>query len=176
MSALPANWTGVVAAARPEHERIANTLTDSGLLMNGQQRLWLRIAQAAPFAALFTFGIDRWMLGDARDKPVGWLTMLLVLTAFIALVRFASCDGRTSAGKSAINDAARVSDRLRRAPTEPEMDRAVALFGTSVLALSAYGQFHRFRNPPGDGGSGSSDSGSNSNSDGGGGCGGCGGD
>jgi hypothetical protein len=134
VAVLPARWSGVVAAVRPELDRIADKLIDAGL------------------------------------------TGLLIVTAVIAAIRFGKVDLRTSAGKEAARDAERLSERLKRAPTEPEMDRAVALFGTSVLALSAYGQFHRFRHPAGDSGTGSSGCGTSDGGSSGGGCGGCGGD
>jgi hypothetical protein len=116
------------------------------------------------------------VIGDMRERPIGFLSALLVLTALLAIVRWFSVDRRTKAGLTAVAATKEQSDRIRRAPTDTDVGLAVALFGTTVLAGSAWWDFHRMRAATsGDGGGGSSDGGSDGGGCGGGGCGGCGG-
>ena len=152
-------------------------MTD-GLLMDGWTALQLRFWQTTPYLLLFAFGWTKVQIGEARGKPVGFLIALLVITVVFALLRFAVLDRRTRAGKEVIEEARERSERLRRAPAEGETGLAVALFGTAVLAGSAWGDFHRMRAASGDGGSGGGGdggSGCGGGGCGGGGCGGCGG-
>jgi uncharacterized protein (TIGR04222 family) len=136
-----------------------------------QMRFW----QTTPYLLLIVFGAIKVDVGLSRDKPVGFLTLLLILTAILALVRFLAVDRRTRGGIEVLADARARSDRLRRAPTPTETGMAVALFGTMVLAGSDMDGFHTMRSASsgGDGGSSSSDGGGGGC--GGGGCGGCGG-
>ena len=127
-----------------------------------------------PFWLLMAFGIPKLFVGVERERPIGYLSLLLLITLVLTAVRFARVDRRTGAAIDAVQAAWKNSQRLRIAPTPPEMGLAVALFGTGVLAGSYYESLHKLRQSSGDGGSSSSDSGSDG--DGGGGCGGCGGD
>ena len=104
-------------------------------------------------------------------------TVLLVLTAVLALWRFFAVDRRTKGGIEAVKHAQGKSDRLRRAPTGDETGQAVALYGTAVLAGTPLAAFHTMRSSnSGDGGGCSSDGGGDGGGGcGGGGCGGCGG-
>lgn len=114
----------------------------------------------------------------SRGRPVGYLTALLLLTLLLAIMRWAVIDRRTRAAIERLDHARTQSARLRRAPTEAETDRAVALFGTIVLAGSAWAGFHQLRQASGGDVSGGGDGGSSDgggSSGGGGGCGGCGG-
>ncbi|MBY0394035.1 MAG: TIGR04222 domain-containing membrane protein, partial [Novosphingobium sp.] len=136
----------------------------------------LRLIQTAPLALLFLFGMAKWIVGTLRDRPVGILTALLIVTAIAAILRFAVIDRRTRAGKAALADARLEADRLRRAAPADETPLAVALFGTTVLTGSWLSDFHRMRAASGSGGDTSSSSGCSGGGGGcgGGGCGGCG--
>lgn len=160
-------------AAPIEHKLVLAELL-MGPALTRQMRAW----QTSPYVLLLIFGGIKWGFGVSRGRPVGYLTALLILTLLLAIVRWAVIDRRTRAAIERLNDARTQSARLRRAPTEAETDRAVALFGTAVLAGSAWAGFHQLRHSSGsDGGfSGGSDGGSGGgDGGGGGGCGGCGG-
>jgi len=129
-------------------------------------RLWVVL----PFLMLIAFGITKWIIGYLRDRPVGFLTVLLIITVVCAVI-FAKVDRRTRAGHNALADAKRNADRLSLAPTSPEIGLAVALFGTTVLAGSGWDAFHRLRTASDSGGGVGGDGGCGG---GGGGCGGCG--
>jgi uncharacterized protein (TIGR04222 family) len=170
----PVTWSDVTTALAGPAETSERRLEAKGLLLDAATALQLRLLQTAPLALLFAFGTIKWVVGTMRDRPVGSLTVLLVLTLIAAAVRFAILDRRTRAGKQALWQARGAADRLRRAVPTDEAALAVALFGTSVLAGSYLSDFHRMRSAGGgDGGSGG-DSSSSGSGCGGGGCGGCG--
>lgn len=170
----PAPWGSVALAVGRHRAQIEQRLIERGLWMDHMALRRLRWLQALPLMLVFAFGAIKWEIGSLRDRPVGFLSLLLVVTIVLALVRFATADPRTRGGLEALAAARSASDRVRRAPTNDEMALAVALFGTAVLAGSAHHDFHALRMAAVSGDAGSSDGGS---SDGGGGCGGggCGG-
>jgi uncharacterized protein (TIGR04222 family) len=160
---------------RPHGEAVEARLIGSGLLMDGGTLWQMRFWQTLPYLLLFGFGAIKLDVGLSRDKPVGFLTALLIATAIFALIRFIAVDRKTRGGREALADARTRSDRLRRAPETGETDMAVALFGTAVLAGSSWAPFHQMRSASSSGDSGSSSSSSDGGCGGGGGCGGCGG-
>jgi len=172
----PIKFSTIMLQIADYAEPVTRKLADSGLCMNDEDATRIRWWQTLPYVLLIGFGTIKLMIGEARGRPVGYLTALLVLTAICALVRWFTLDRRTQAGHDAITEAASRNDRLKRAPTTGEVGTAVALFGTGVLAGSAWHEYHRMRaagdtstssssgDSSGDGGSGC----------GGGGCGGCG--
>lgn len=176
----PAKWRAIAAALEPHAWPVRQRLIRGGKLMTERSVLALRFWQTAPYILLLVFGAIKWEVGTARERPVGYLTALMVVTAILALIRFCVVDRRTRAGKAVIDEARSRLDRLRRAPTRDETGLAVALFGTAVLTATIWGDYHRMRTDnggSGDGGTSSSDGGSSGDSGGGGGCGGggCGG-
>lgn len=176
--ALPdgASWDRVAGAVGKHGDGIRERLVDAGLLMDGWNALQMRFFQTLPYFLLLGFGYAKLLIGEARGKPVGYLTALLVVTGILALIRFAAFDRRTRAGQEALAEARTRSERLRRAPAGGEADLAVALFGTVVLVGSDWGGFHQMRaaSSGSDSGSGGSGCGSGGSGCGGGGCGGCG--
>jgi uncharacterized protein (TIGR04222 family) len=176
----PIEWEAVVRAVGWHAEPIRAQLIDGGLLMDGSTGLQLRFWQASPYLLLLAFGWTKLEIGQARDRPIDYLTVLLVITAILALLRFLILDRKTRAGQEVLAETRARSERLSRAPTSGEADLAVALFGTAVLVGSEWGELHRMRANSGSGGdsgsssSSSSDGGSDGSGCGGGGCGGCG--
>lgn len=172
----PMRWGAVQRALARDAVAIDQRLVDDELLIDMGATWRMRVWQTLPYLLLIGFGLLKYQIGVERDRPVGILTVFLVATAVVALVRFAVVDRRTRAGLRALQDARTGADRLRRAPAADEAALAVALFGTTVLAGSGWEDFHRLRTDGSDGGSGDSgSSGSDGGSGcGGGGCGGCG--
>lgn len=167
----PMNWAALVKQLGRDTERVRERLVNADLLMDGRTVAQLRFWQTVPYLALLLFGAVRWQVGVALGHPVSFLTGLMLVTALFALIRYVVVDRRTRAGIAAVRSARLAADRIRRAPTRDETGMAVALFGTAVLAGSAWQDYHRLRSTGGD--VGSSDSGSSGCSGGGGG--GCGG-
>jgi uncharacterized protein (TIGR04222 family) len=177
--AVPAGsgWSRVAGAAGKHARTVERRLIADGLLMESGEAWQLRFWQTAPYALLILFGAIKWDVGVLRDRPVGFLTLLLIATGVLGLIRFLVLDRRTRGGIAALSEVRDRSDRLRRAPARDELDTGVALFGVAVLAGSGLDDFRRLRadnGGSGDGGS-SSSSGDGGCGGGGGGCGGCGG-
>jgi uncharacterized protein (TIGR04222 family) len=170
----PIEWSTIAAHLRGYAEPVETKLARLGLWIDKAGIARLRFWQTLPYVVLIGFGAIKLMVGEARHRPVGILTSLLILTLILAAVRWLTVDRRTAAAVRAIADAQLRHSRLKIAPTADEAALGVALFGTMVLSGSAYGDFHRLRTTTGDSGSGGGDG---SGSDGGGGCsgGGCGG-
>lgn len=176
VTSMPATWGDFAKAAKPHIDQTERRLIASGLLIDNGEARRVGLIAALPFMALFALGMAKLLVGLSRDRPVGFLIVFLVVTAVAILIRTFSVDRRTDAGVDAVNTAQRRHERLRRAPTTGETGTAVALFGTTVLAGSAFAALHQMRQ------SDSSSSGGDSGGDGGGGggcggggCGGCGG-
>ncbi len=172
LAALPAPWTGAERALDSEARAIRADLVAGGLVIDDAEAAARRWRQTWPWLLLLGIGAARLAVGVARDQEVGYLIALMLVVALVALLRWAGFDRRTLAARAALDEARTQADRLRRAPTQREVDLAVALFGTTVLAASPWADLHRLRSSSG-GGEGSSDS-SGDGGCGGGGCGGCG--
>ena len=171
----PANWAQVGRTIRMDADSLRGKLASDGLLIDEATAWQMRAWQTLPLLLLIGFGLTKWEIGRLRDKPVGYLTALLVLTGVLALLRFVIVDRRTRAGLDVLEDARLQAQRLKRAPTSEEAALAVALFGTSVLAGSMLGDLHAYRRSGGDSSGSDSSSGCSGGGCGGGGCGGCGG-
>jgi len=176
-----ASWREVFAAYRRHAGGLERRLAQRGLLLDAGGLAALRRRAVGPLAVVLLFGTVRMVLAFIRDRPAGWLGLMMLAAALLAAAGRTILDRRTLSGRHALADAEARHERLRRAPTRAETPLAVALFGTPVLIGSSLGSFHDMRR---DAGSGSGDGGCGSDgggSDGGGGCGsggcgGCGGD
>lgn len=172
----PLDWPRIERTLRPTADGLLERLQRAGLMLTGGERANLRYWALLPYLTLLMFGATKWFIGEARDRPVGFLTILLIVTAVLALIRALTIPKLTYAGLAALGDAREEADRIRRAPLAGEIGLAVALFGTGVLAGSEFGAFHTMRAAGGsDGGSSGGDGGGDGGGCGGGGCGGCGG-
>jgi uncharacterized protein (TIGR04222 family) len=175
-NATPGNWKALMKAAKPYADQTERRLIANGLMMEEALFARSRLLLTLPFIALALFGGLRLMIGVARDRPVGFLAALLIVTLGIAVARYLMADQRTKAGIRVLNQIKRANQRLLQAPTHDELPHAVALFGTVALLGSSYSNVHKLRDlGNGGGGCGSGDSGGDGGG-GGGGCGGCGGD
>lgn len=113
---------------------VEDGLRRAGLVMTPEERGSVRFWSTLPYALLLAFGATRQIIGEARDRPTGFLTALLIATAVLALIRWFSVDPRTRTGMELIKERQRTDARLKRAPLAEEFGMAVALFGTSALA------------------------------------------
>lgn len=173
----PMSWKMISETLNDYAGQTERRLTTDGLLAGTKAMQSIRFWAILPFLMVMAFGLTKLVIGLGRDKPVGFLIFFLIITAIVAVVRFFTIDRRTHAGREAAEEARLRFERLQRASTTDEMALAVALFGTGVMATSAYGDFHRMRHNNNSDSSGSNDSSSSGDSGGGcggGGCGGCG--
>ena len=180
--ALPGelSWPKIARTLKPQAEPIGRRLIADGLMMDAGLTQQMRFWQTSPYFLLLAFGMIKLTVGITRHRPVGFLMLFLFATAILAAIRWFSVERRTRGGLAALDDARTSAERLKRAPTAPEADLAVALFGTVVLAGSGWSDFHLLRTASSAGGGSSGDSGSGGDGGcggggcGGGGCGGCG--
>lgn len=171
---MPADWAGFEKAAQPHTGSIERRLIGNGLILDKREARRIGLIAALPLFALFALGGAKLMIGLSRDKPVGFLVAFLIVTLIAILIRIFAVDRRTQRGTLALAQARVRHERLRRAPTKDETGTAVALFGTVVLAGSAFAGLHQMRTQN-DSGGGGDGGGSGDGGCGGGGCGGCGG-
>jgi len=174
-SGTGSDWTGMRERHARPAEAARRRLVADGLMLDKAATSVERWLAAGPLAAVLALGAVRCWLGLMRDRPFGWLLLMMVVAAILLVAAWRGVTGRTRAGDRAWRQARDEADRIRRAPTRAEMGLAVALFGTGVLAGSHLHHLHQLRSGNGGGGDGGSGCGSNGGSDGGG-CGGCGGD
>lgn len=168
-------------------EPIANNLRSLGLAPTESSMWQVRFVPAMLTGAVLLLGIAKIMVGLARNRPVGFLVILCLITVAIAIGFMSMPIYCTRAG-------GRVLDRLRsanqalavNAASAPErlphyeLAMAVALFGPTALTGSELAQFRAILWPPRSsgscsGGHGCGGGGCGGGGGGGGGCGGCGG-
>ena len=172
----PIRWKEIELTLGDYVQPLQDRMVAAGLLVSDDERAMLRFRATLPYALLIMFGAVKLIVGELRDRPIGILTALLVVTAIVAVIRWFSVDRRTQAGREAVDAARSEAARLMTAPTTPEVSLAVALYGTAVLAGSGWSDFHHLRTARGDsGGSGGCGGDGGGGGCGGGGCGGCGG-
>ena len=145
--ALPGeqSWKGISRSLEPHVEPIERRLVADSLLMDARLTLHMRFWQTLPYFLLLPFGAIKVLVDEMRHRPIGYLVLLLILTASLALIRWSAVDRLTQGGLAALKGARSKAARLKLAPTPMETDLAVALFGTVVLVASAWSGFHEFR-------------------------------
>ncbi len=170
-------WNDVLQALSPHADAAERQLEVKGLLLEQSERWKLRLLPALPFAVLLLIGLYRRQAGAALGEPVDFLSVLMMGTLLLAVVRLAVFNPRTHAGNDAVEEARNSHARLSTAPTREEMGLAVGLFGTSVLVGTPFMALHTMRHQQqgGDSGGGSGCGSDGGSGCGGGGCGGCGG-
>ena len=145
--ALPGevSWKEISRSLEPHAEPIERRLVADCLMMDARLTLQMRFWQTLPYFLLLLFGAIKLVVDLIYHRPVRFLVLLLVLTAILALIRWLVVDRRTRGGVAVLNDARRRAARLKLAPTAPETDLAVALFGTVVLVGSGWSGLHELR-------------------------------
>lgn len=176
----PLNLSSIDDAVRPYASRIDGALIAMGAIIDQHVGLRMRLWQTAPYLLLLGLGILEYQLAGAREKPAGLLIAAMLATLVLAVARFVTLDRRSRGGAEVLRRAREQADRLRRAATGEEVDRAVALFGTEVLVGSAWAPLHDMRRAAGESGAdiaidgGDAGDGGGGDAGCGGGCGGCG--
>jgi uncharacterized protein (TIGR04222 family) len=84
--------------SRPHAIPVEHKLVAAGLLMDHAATEHVRFRQTLPYLLLLGFGIVKWVVGTMRDRPTGYLTLFLIVTAVFALIRWAKVDRRTHGG------------------------------------------------------------------------------
>jgi len=161
-------------AVRPIVDRLRERLQQLGYYPTGAQMAAFR-KEVLPFVLLLlAFGITKAYIGAGRNHPIGFLVILLFLTA-VAGIALATRPKRTRAGTEALKTCKADNARASRAPLDHELLLAVALSGAVVLSgtpyASVYAASQTMNSGTGCGGGGGGGCGGGGG--GGGGCGGC---
>lgn len=165
----PMRWQAASGAIKDYAEHKMRRMTDQGLLAKPQELHRRRMAQVAPLLLLAAPAALLWLIAWANGHSALPLAVLLALTGLAIIVRWSGTDRRTTGGIDTLHAASERHDRLERGAPRDELVMGVALFGTGILAGSAFDAYYKMRatSDSSGGDSGSSDSG-----DSGGGCGG----
>lgn len=158
---------------RPQFDALGASLERRGLWLDAERRGRIARLTAWPVMALFVFGCLKIGIGVYRDRPVGFLVMLSIVTLVYGLIMWYSPPQRSLAGDRYLALAKTRWRHALRSPRDQDMSLAVALTGTSVLAGGALAAYHQARMPSHS--STDSSTSDSSDGDGGSGCGGCGG-
>jgi uncharacterized protein (TIGR04222 family) len=159
---------------------IGKHLQNLGLLVNETQAKLIQRLPALAIFAVLLLGISKIIVGVSRNKPVGLLIMLCLVTGVIGCFFLFTKPHRSRYGDRVLNNLRVRHTALKKTATLDSTDAtsqltlAVALFGIVVLADSALAELQRVLVPP-PSSSGSSDGSSGCSGDGDGGGGGCGG-
>ncbi|XZE55007.1 TIGR04222 domain-containing membrane protein [Planctomycetaceae bacterium SH139] len=182
-----------------ELNRISIKLEQLDLWSSASEKLSRGLTSAGPIGLLLLLGIARCAVGVTRDRPVGFLVVLLIVTGITFIAFWVSFPRRTRLGDQFIKrlqdqypkskrDKKEIDDLNNKGyETTPEMDAPflMGLYGAAFMSQFAIGEDASFYNSlksqagnmsGGDGGAifGGSDGGGGGGC-GGGGCGGCGG-
>ena len=104
----------------------------------------LRWMGSLPLLAVTLMGIVRAVVGVSRDRPIGFLVALLVVSLVILLIKLTSAPTRTERGESYLRglqrrNAALESTAMRRSTelSQADLMLGVALFGAAALGSGA---------------------------------------
>jgi uncharacterized protein (TIGR04222 family) len=175
----------------PHTDRLASQLKERGLIPADSRWQTARTVSALIMLAVLLLGVAKILVGVSRNRPVGFLNLLCIITGIIMVVVYKSRPARTRLGDQALEQLRDESAALQMAArTQPhlltsgDVALAIGLFGIDALAFSndSWTDLKTALQPPIATGSsssssscGSSSSCSSSSCGGGGGCGGCGG-
>lgn len=175
---LPARIRDIRPAVGHEVERIAERLAERGLVVPAGRAVMVQTIGQLLLGALTLAGLLKVIVGIARDRPVGYLVVLVLVTA--ALLLWAGRrPHRTKRGDRLLRAMQERRDDLRQLPPRlagEDLAMGVALFGMSALATHEMSDLRRTFQPHEAGGSWVGGCGGDGDGGCGGGCGGCGGD
>lgn len=161
----------LVAVMRPWLDPAVESLVFRGLALSEKLQSRMRLAIISIVTPVILLGIVRIGFGLQRDRPVGFLVGLVIVTTFATIVAAHVRRLATGLGDDVLSSLIETKRRALLAPLPQEVLFAFAMHGPPVLsgtALAAYAKALKD-------GSGSGGCGGDGGGGGGGGCGGCGG-
>lgn len=184
---------GIQTKTASATDQMAARLKALGLIIGDQQMTAARILPVVVMTLVLLFGVMKIFIGLSRGRPISFLFILCLLTAFIAYRLYKSPPFRTQTGDIALERLQSLNAALQTtAKAQPQslaagdVAMAMALFGMSEVAFTdqSWSELKKQMFPPASSGSSSSGGSSCSSSSscgsscgggcGGGGCGGCG--
>lgn len=119
-------------------QRLHGDLARRGLVPGDAAVMRWRRHGAALLCVPLLLGASKVAVGLSRDRPVGILTVLLILTVVLGTVILAKRPHRNLAGAALLAAARRTHARAARAPLPEETALAFALTDTAVLVGRDY--------------------------------------
>ena len=109
----------VCAAGSPAAEKLRGRLVEMGLVVLREHANRICLMSAAVMLAVMFFGLTKFFLGISHDKPVGFLVMLLLFTAFATAAFFLVRPFRSRQGDvcASISHAGQCRPERYRSPT-----------------------------------------------------------
>ncbi|HEX4795110.1 MAG TPA: TIGR04222 domain-containing membrane protein [Humisphaera sp.] len=114
----------------------AHRLRQNELLITGGNAILIRILPTGVMSALLWLGIAKVMVGLDRNKPVGFLVLLCILTGIIALMFLLIESRRTRRGDAVLSRIRSGHSALR---TTARADAMLLSDADAALALALYG-------------------------------------
>lgn len=129
LSALPPGVSVTPASLRnclnPLGEQMLERLTREGLMESKARRYWLCWLAVLPLVLMMAIGTAKVAVGMERDKPVGFLVVMLAVSLFVLVWRLSSVPRRTALGD-------RVWRNLRQDPPVSR-NQAIRLYAANSL-------------------------------------------
>jgi uncharacterized protein (TIGR04222 family) len=155
---------------------IRERLQSLELLVNSSQAKVVQWLPPLPVFAVLLLGIAKIMVGISRQKPVGFLFMLCIITAIFGFFLLMKPHRSRYGDRTLKNLQARHKNLKKPSQSETyQLALAFGLFGSVVLADTAFAGLQRVLVPPQSTSGGGDGGGDGGGGCGGGGCGGCGG-
>jgi uncharacterized protein (TIGR04222 family) len=135
VAAGPSRPLGELRAAlgqSPAVDAVRERLRRGGLVPTPEQRNRYR-ATALWFTPLLALGVARVIAGSANGRPVGFLLVLLAVTAAVAAVRCLRVPHATELGRRTLRRLRAETRRPALGASPAELGMATALFGAGVL-------------------------------------------
>lgn len=160
----------------PATQRMRIELADANLILDSGRNAWCMAATLLILVPVILLGVAKVVVGVGRDKPVGFLVMLLLVGLGVLIFTAFRQRRVTREGRATVVAMRRQNDRAVRAPRQHEVPLAFAFAGAAVLVGTEHAAYaSMIRSASSSGGSGGGDGGSGCGcGGGGGGCGGCG--
>lgn len=157
-------------------QRMRFDLADANLILDRKRNGWCTAATVLIFLPVVALGVAKTAIGVGRDKPVGFLVILILVAVAVTAITAFRKRRLTREGRVALKLLREQNSRAVRAPRRNEVALAFAFAGTAALVGTEHAAFaSMIRPPPSSGGSSGCSGGGDSGGGGGGGCGGCGG-
>lgn len=116
-------------------ERIRSNLEQMGLVPSFAARFWTAGASLMVFGSINLLGLSKLMVGLERDKPVGFLMLLLVATLVLGVL-LALSKHLNAAGRRRLDDAQTELGRVPPAESQGKSDVQPSFDASSMMVMS----------------------------------------
>ncbi len=148
------SFSALINRCKYQSKRLAVQLEDKGLVSAPSNRRMQQFASITPLAVVIALGIPKAWLGVQRDRPIGFLVIMLIACAIASFALFKSVPRRTALGDKYLDElkkrfskpaskfseeAAWSDDSVESKPKRLEQNEDIpmyaAIYGASVLGV-----------------------------------------